>query len=86
VQDVQTFPLRLFSNLHIETLIYGNASKEDAIQLSRIVQEKFDAKPVDIESLERTRSLLLPAGNAIARAVVDMTRDESYSERNHTKS
>jgi insulysin len=61
-QDVQDFIPELLSNLHVETLIHGNATKEDAFRLTRIVQENLGAKPLDFESVEGTRSLILPPG------------------------
>jgi insulysin len=64
-EDVQAFIPELLSNLHIETLIHGNATKEDALKLTRIVEENLGAKPLDFESVEGTRSLLLPTGTFI---------------------
>jgi insulysin len=60
--DVQAFVPELLSDLHFEALIHGNATKEDALKLTRIVEENLGAKPIDFESIEGTRSLLLPAG------------------------
>jgi insulysin len=65
-QDVQQFIPELLSNLHIETLIHGNATKEDALKLTRIVEENLGAKPLDFESVEGTRSLLLPTGYSLS--------------------
>lgn len=48
--------------MHVETLIHGNATKEDALKLTRIVEDNLGAKPLDFESVEGTRSLLLPPG------------------------
>src|SRR5579859_3431160 len=61
-QDVQAFIPELLSNLHIEALIHGNATKDDAFKLTRIVEENLGAKPLDFDSVEGTRSLLLPHG------------------------
>jgi insulysin len=61
-EDVQAFIPELLSNLHIETLIHGNATKEDALKLTRVVEENLGAKSLDFESVEGTRSLLLPTG------------------------
>lgn len=61
-QDVQAFIPELLSNLHIEALIHGNATKEDAFKLTRIVEENLGAKPLDFDRVEGTRSLLLPRG------------------------
>ena len=52
----------MLSNLHVETLIHGNATREDAFRLTRIVQENLGAKSLDFDSVEGTRSLILPAG------------------------
>src|SRR5437764_944333 len=60
--DVQAFIPELLSNLHIEALIHGNATKDDAYKLTRIVEENLGAKPLDFDSVEGTRSLLLPHG------------------------
>jgi insulysin len=62
-KDIQAFIPELLSNLHIEALIHGNANKEDAFKLTRIVEENLGAKPLDFESMEGTRSLILPHGN-----------------------
>ena len=59
-EDVQKFIPELLSNLHIEALIHGNATKEDAFKLTRIVEETLAAKPLDFAQVEGTRSLLLP--------------------------
>lgn len=61
-QDVQAFIPELLSHLHIEALIHGNATKDDAFKLTRIVEENLGAKPLDFDSVEGTRSLLLPDG------------------------
>jgi len=50
----------LLSHLHLEALIHGNATKEDALKLTRIIQETLGTKQLDIENVEGTRSLLLP--------------------------
>jgi len=59
-RDVQAFIPELLSNLHYESLIHGNATKEDAFKLTRIVQDNLGAKPLDLESFDGTRSLILP--------------------------
>jgi secreted Zn-dependent insulinase-like peptidase len=61
-KDVQAFIPELLSNLHYESQIHGNASKEDAFKLTRIVQDNLGARPLDIESFEGTLSLILPEG------------------------
>ena len=82
-QDVQAFIPELLSNLHVETLIHGNATKEDAFRLTRIVQENLGAKPLDFENVEGTRSLILPAGafrfrrNMLTIPATKITVDES---------
>src|SRR5271169_3515085 len=66
-REVQDFIPELLSNLHVETLIHGNATKEDAFRLTRIVQENLGAKPLDFENVEGTRSLILPPGEFRSR-------------------
>lgn len=61
-KDVQTFIPELLSNLHYESQIHGNASKEDAFKLTRIVQDNLGARLLDIDSFEGTLSLILPEG------------------------
>ena len=61
-KDVQAFIPELLSNLYYESQIHGNASKEDAFKLTRIVQDHLGARPLDIESFKGTLSLILPKG------------------------
>jgi insulysin len=60
--DVQAFIPEILSSLHIETLIHGNTTKEEALALSRVVQETLEFKPLDYDSIIGPRSLLLPHG------------------------
>jgi insulysin len=60
--DVQAFIPELLYSLHIETLIHGNATKEEALTLVRVVQENLGSKPLDYNSIIGARSLLLPDG------------------------
>jgi insulysin len=60
--DVQAFIPELLYSLHIETLIHGNATKEEALTLLRIVQENLGSIPLDYDSIIGARSLLLPGG------------------------
>jgi secreted Zn-dependent insulinase-like peptidase len=60
---VQAFIPELLSYLHIESLCHGNATKEDALRLTRIVEENLGAKPLEFEKLDGVRSLILPSGS-----------------------
>lgn len=60
--DVQAFIPELLCSLHIETLIQGNATKEEALTLLRVVQETLGGRPLDYDSIIGARSLLLPGG------------------------
>jgi len=59
---VQAFIPELLSSLYLESLVHGNATKEDALKLTRIVQENLGAKLIESDKLEGTRSLILPPG------------------------
>ena len=61
--DVQTFIPKLLSKLHLETLVVGSTTKERALDMSNIVQEILGAKPLDLDSIDGSRSLLIPAGD-----------------------
>lgn len=78
--DVQAFIPELLSNLHIETLIHGNATKEDALKLTRIVEENLGAKPLDFEKLVGVCSLMLPSGIFRRICIVDF-----FSYKNHCR-
>jgi insulysin len=61
-RDVQAFIPQLLSHLHIETLFHGNATKDDAIRLARIVEENLRAKSLDHSKIDVSRSSILPPG------------------------
>ena len=64
MEDVQSFIPDLLRNLHIEALIHGNATKEDALKLTRIVEQLKD-KPLECDNINVARSRLLLHGTKI---------------------
>jgi secreted Zn-dependent insulinase-like peptidase len=57
---VQDFISELLSTLYVEALVHGNATRDDAFRLTRIVQENLGAKALDVANVEETRPLMLP--------------------------
>jgi insulysin len=58
--DVQAFIPELLHSLHFETLIHGNATKNEALRLLRVVQENLGSRPLDYDTIIGARSLFLP--------------------------
>ena len=64
MEDVQSFIANLFHRMHIEALIHGNATKEDALKLVSIV-ERLKDQPLEYDHIDRPQSRLLPHGTKI---------------------
>ncbi|GAA5970032.1 hypothetical protein JCM11641_000241 [Rhodosporidiobolus odoratus] len=73
--SLQEHAAKLLSRLHIESLVHGNMTKEDALQLAKTVEETLAPTPLTEEELKSPVALLVPEGKTLARRPVDNPED-----------
>ncbi|KFD65259.1 hypothetical protein M514_00656 [Trichuris suis] len=69
LEDLEKFKTELFSALHIEALVHGNATEEEAVSLVRLIREVIfrnrASKPLLASQVPLFRELQLPVGNQV---------------------
>ncbi|EEP79149.1 hypothetical protein UREG_03995 [Uncinocarpus reesii 1704] len=61
--DVAAFFPQLLSQTHIEVLAHGNLYKEDALQLTDLVESTFKARPLPRSQWRVRRNMIIPRGS-----------------------
>ncbi|GAA5915532.1 hypothetical protein JCM5296_001752 [Sporobolomyces johnsonii] len=69
-QNLQEHIAALLSRMHIEALVHGNMVKEEAVALSKIVEETIAPKPLRPEELKSHQALVIPEGKYLTRRPV----------------
>ncbi|GBB90257.1 hypothetical protein RclHR1_17150001 [Rhizophagus clarus] len=62
LEDVQSFYPELFKQTFIETHVFGNMEKEEAMNMVKIVEEIFKPNKLEKSRIRRSRNVLLPEG------------------------
>jgi insulysin len=60
--DVQSFYPHLLRQMQIETLVHGNLYKEDALRLTKLVENTLKPRPLSQTHLPLRRNLIFPPG------------------------
>ncbi|BGP14041.1 hypothetical protein JCM10213_005625 [Rhodosporidiobolus nylandii] len=74
-QNLQEHIGRLLERLHIESLVHGNMTQEDALQLAKAVEDAFKPQPLKDEELRSHVALVVPQGKTLARRFVANPED-----------
>ncbi|KAI9841127.1 MAG: Insulinase (Peptidase M16) [Sclerophora amabilis] len=63
LEDVRDFYPQILRQMHIEMLVHGNLYKEDALQLTQLVESILKPRPLPQSQWNIRRSLILPSGS-----------------------
>lgn len=66
--NLQTYIGEVLKRLHVEMLVHGNMLKDEAISLSKLVENTFTPEPLTPEELRSHRALVVPEGELSLRA------------------
>lgn len=77
-EEVQGFVPELVSNTDLETLILGNATTDEAVQLSNTVRHTLGSKALSPDSIDGLHSLVLPSGDIFNEF------NNKYRHQNHS--
>ena len=61
--DVAVFYPQLLKHIHMEVLVHGNLYKEDALQMTKILETTLKPRPLPRTLWQARRNLLLPRGS-----------------------
>lgn len=80
--DIQMFFPSILTHLHMEALVHGNVTKEEALSMIRIVEDVMRPKLLSPSQLVSHRRLLLPEGGCFIhqRDVMDKNNVNSAIE------
>lgn len=53
--------------MHIESLVHGNVTEEEALGFAKTVEEAFKPEPLTPEELKSHRALVIPEGASFER-------------------
>ncbi|ORY56460.1 Metalloenzyme, LuxS/M16 peptidase-like protein [Leucosporidium creatinivorum] len=68
--NLQSYIAEVLSRLHVEMLVHGNMLKDEAIGLSKLVENTFAPEPLTPEELRSHRALVVPEGKYLRRVPV----------------
>ncbi|GAA5876509.1 hypothetical protein JCM8547_009411 [Rhodosporidiobolus lusitaniae] len=78
VENVQEHAKKVMSRMHIESLVHGNFTRDEALELAAKVEATLGSEALTREELESYRALVVPEGKSLARRPCD-NPDESNS-------
>ncbi|BGP38130.1 metalloprotease [Rhodotorula kratochvilovae] len=82
--NVQAHAARVLGRMHIESLVHGNMTREEALALAKSVEETFKPQPLSVEELKSRQALVVPPGQWLARRPVSNPLDANTAVEQFT--
>ncbi|GAA5890262.1 hypothetical protein JCM6882_008774 [Rhodosporidiobolus microsporus] len=76
--DINAHAAALLKRLHIESLVHGNVTREEALELADMVEGVFEPKALTVEELRSHVALVVPEGKTLSRRPLE-NPDETNS-------
>ncbi|MEQ9824544.1 MAG: insulinase family protein [Puniceicoccaceae bacterium] len=81
LEDVQAFAKVLFAQAHVESLIHGNVTAEEAVSAARLIQARLDYAPLERSELFDNGALVLDSGIIAERSLkLEVSNSAYWSE------